>query len=38
MMWKDTYRIGVDRIDQQHMELFRMTEELVNAGKEGATV
>lgn len=38
MMWKDTYRIGIDRIDQQHMELFRMTEELVNAVKEGATV
>ena len=38
MMWKDTYRIGVDRIDQQHMELFRMTEELVNAVKEGAAV
>ena len=38
MMWKDTYRIGVDRIDQQHMELFRMTEELVSAVKEGATV
>lgn len=38
MMWKDSYRIGVERIDQQHIELFRMTEELVNAVKNGAAV
>ena len=31
MMWKESYRIGVERIDAQHMELFRMTEELVEA-------
>lgn len=37
MMWKDSYRLGVERIDQQHMELFRMTEDLVNAIKDGAT-
>lgn len=36
MMWKDSYRLGVERIDQQHMELFRMTEDLVNAVKAGA--
>lgn len=38
MIWKDSYRLGVDRIDNQHIELFRMTEELVNAVKNGATV
>lgn len=38
MMWKDSYRLGVERIDQQHMELFRMTEDLVNAVKAGAGV
>lgn len=38
MMWKDSYRLGVDRIDEQHMELFRMTEEMVTAAKNGATV
>lgn len=38
MMWKESYKIGVDRIDQQHVELFRMTEDLVNAVKNGATV
>ena len=36
MMWKDSYRLGVERIDHQHIELFRMTEELVNAVKAGA--
>lgn len=36
MMWKDSYRLGVERIDQQHIELFRMTEDLVNAIKDGA--
>lgn len=38
MMWKDSYRLGVERIDQQHMELFRMTEELVSAVKDGDSV
>lgn len=38
MMWKDSYRLGVERIDRQHIELFRMTEDLVNAVKNGATV
>lgn len=38
MMWKDSYRLGVDRIDTQHIELFRMTEDLVNAVKNGADV
>ena len=38
MMWKDSYRLGVDRIDNQHIELFRMTEDLVNAVKDGAAV
>lgn len=37
MMWKDSYRLGVEQIDQQHRELFDMTEELVNAVEEGAT-
>ena len=37
MMWKDSYRLGVERIDHQHMELFRMTEELVNAVKNGGS-
>lgn len=27
-MWKDSYRIGVEVIDQQHRELFRMVENL----------
>lgn len=38
MMWKNSYRLGVDRIDQQHMELFRMTEDLVNAVKNDAGI
>ena len=29
MMWKESYRLGVDRIDNQHIELFRMTEKLI---------
>ena len=37
MMWKDSYRLGVERIDEQHIELFRMTEDLVSAVKNGAT-
>lgn len=35
-MWKESYRIGIDRIDNQHIELFRMTAELVNAIENGA--
>ena len=38
MMWKDSYRLGVERIDEQHRELFRMTEDLVNAVQRGASV
>lgn len=38
MMRKNSYRIGVEQIDQQHIELFRMTEDLVNAVKNGADV
>lgn len=38
MMWKDSYRLGVERIDNQHMELFRMTEDLVNSVNHGGTV
>lgn len=38
MMWKDSYRLGVDRIDNQHIELFRMTDELVVAARDGAPV
>ena len=38
MMWKDSYRIGVERIDRQHIELFRMTEDLVKAVAERAPV
>lgn len=37
MMWKDSYRVGVEQIDHQHKELFRMTEELISAVKRGAT-
>lgn len=37
MMWKDSYRLGVDQIDTQHRELFRMTAELVRASKGTAT-
>lgn len=36
MMWKESYRLGVEQIDRQHRELFDMTEELVNAVKQGA--
>lgn len=31
MVWKESYRLGVERIDNQHMELFRMTENLIKA-------
>ena len=30
-MWKERYRLGVEKIDRQHMELFRMTAELIEA-------
>ena len=36
-MWKESYRLGVERIDRQHMELFRMTEELLQALKDNAS-
>lgn len=35
-MWKESYRIGVDSIDKQHMELFRMVDGLVRAIADGA--
>lgn len=28
-MWKDRYKIGVERIDEQHQELFRRVEEFI---------
>lgn len=28
-MWKESYRLGVESIDRQHMELFHMTDELL---------
>lgn len=31
MMWKEKYRIGVERIDEQHEELFRRVEDFVKA-------
>ncbi len=34
-MWKESYRLGVEHIDKQHMELFRMTDELLNALETG---
>lgn len=37
MMWKDSYQIGAPRIDEQHKELFRVTEELVGAAQNGIT-
>lgn len=36
-MWKERYRLGVARIDEQHRELFRMTEDLIRAAREGAS-
>ena len=30
MMWKDSYRVGVEKIDQQHKELFDAVEMLVH--------
>lgn len=37
MMWKDSYLLGVEQIDNQHKELFRMTEELIRAVGEDAS-
>lgn len=31
MMWKDSYKIGVDIVDEQHFELFNMVENLLKA-------
>lgn len=31
IMWRESYRIGIDLIDQQHKELFRATDTLVRA-------
>lgn len=36
-MWKESYRLGVDQIDREHIELFRITEELIRRGEQGAT-
>lgn len=30
-MWKESYRLGIDRIDNWHVKLFRMTENLIDA-------
>lgn len=35
-MWKETYRIGIEPIDSQHIELFRMTDGLIKAIEAGA--
>lgn len=35
-MWKENYRIGIDSIDNQHMELFRMAGELMKAIQQNA--
>ena len=35
-MWKDSYSLGVERIDKQHMELFRVTNDLIHAVDENA--
>lgn len=37
MLWKESYRVGVAQIDTQHMELFRMTEELIEAVENNAS-
>lgn len=36
-MWKESYRLGVECIDRQHMELFRMTDTLVQTAARGAS-
>ncbi len=35
-MWKESYRLGVERIDEQHQKLFKMTGALVRAARDGA--
>lgn len=30
-MWKESYRIGIERIDNQHMQLFKMADDLLEA-------
>lgn len=37
MLWKEHYKIGVESIDLQHMELFQRTESLLAAVTHGAT-
>lgn len=34
-MWKESYRMGVDLIDKQHMELFRMAGHLLDVVQNG---
>lgn len=36
-MWKESYLLGVDSIDKQHMELFDMTESLLKAIEDSDT-
>lgn len=38
MLWKESYRVGVEEIDAQHIELFRMTEDLIEAVEKGASL
>lgn len=35
-MWKESYRIGVETIDNQHMALFQMVDELIKEMQGGA--
>ena len=35
MMWKEIYRIGVDKVDAQHQELFRRVADFLMAIKGG---
>lgn len=35
-MWKESYRIGIDRIDDQHIQLFKMADELLSNIEKGA--
>lgn len=35
-MWKDSYRIGIESIDRQHMELFKRTDALLDAIRKNA--
>ncbi len=36
MLWKESYKTGVDLIDQQHKQLFDTTENLIKAIREGS--